>query len=225
MEHINFDNIADFCENIVDEFTELEKPEFNCISVIARYEYAKKIIQELILSGLEINSITDFAPFEQDGYDDEYIITIDEYGIWVQPEKYKDCDGKYGEYINVFSDICYVMNDSNISILNYINHTSNEVFIVKLTDHERCNDCDYENCNCHDETYLHTSEDEDGNAHGFTASRSDGDSYMSYSYYSSDELSHEDIQKMLKAVGFQIIGYVIEESVCKCLRDKFADSE
>lgn len=43
---------------------------------------------------------------------------------------------------------------------------------------------------------------ENGNAHGFTASRSDGDSYMSYSYYSSDELSHEDIQKMLKAFGF-----------------------
>ena len=148
MEHINFDNIADFCEKIVDEFVELENPEFNCINVIARYEYAKKIIQELILSGLEINSITDFAPFEQDGYDDEYIITIDEYGIWVQPEKYKDCDGKYGEYINVFSDICYVMNDSNISILSYINHTSNEVFIVKLTDHERCNDCDYENYCC-----------------------------------------------------------------------------
>ena len=148
MKYTNFDNIADFCENIVDEFAELENPEFNCINVIARYEYAKKIIQELILSGLEINSITDFAPFEQDGYDDEYIITIDEYGIWVQPEKYKDCDGKYGEYINVFSDICYVMNDSNISILNYINHTSNEVFIVKLTDHERCNDCDYENYCC-----------------------------------------------------------------------------
>ena len=35
-----------------------------------------------------------------------------------------------------------------------------------------------------------------------TASRSDGDSYMSYSYYSSDELSHEDIQKMLKVFGF-----------------------
>lgn len=148
MKYTNFDNIADFCENIVDEFAELENPEFNCINVIARYEYAKKIIQELILSGLEINSITDFAPFEQDGYDDEYIITIDEYGIWVQPEKYKDCDGKYGEYINVFSDICYVMNDSNISILNYINHTSNEVFIVKLTDNERCNDCDYENYCC-----------------------------------------------------------------------------
>ena len=50
--------------------------------------------------------------------------------------------------------------------------------------------------------YLHTSEDEYGNTHGFTASKSDGDSYMSYSYYSSDELSHEDIQKMLKAFGF-----------------------
>ena len=52
------------------------------------------------------------------------------------------------------------------------------------------------------ETSTMFSVDEDGNAHGFTASRSDGDSYISYSYYSSDELSHEDIQKMLKAFGF-----------------------
>ena len=63
-------------------------------------------------------------------------------------------------------------------------------------------DGECENCPAHDETYLHTSEDEDGNTHGFTASKSDGDSYMSYSYYSSDELSHEDIQNILKAFGF-----------------------
>ena len=46
------------------------------------------------------------------------------------------------------------------------------------------------------------SEDENGNTHGFTVSKSDCNSYMSYSFYSSDELSHEDIQKMLNTFGF-----------------------
>ena len=91
--------------------------------------------------------------------------------------------------------------DGDISqdIINYCVNEDKEVILFGQED-----DCDGDckNCNCHDETYLHTSEDEDGNTHGFTASRSDGDSYMSYSYYSSDELSHEDIQKMLKAFGF-----------------------
>ena len=78
-----------------------------------------------------------------------------------------------------------------------------EVYIDENDCEDNC-DCDEdcENCDCHNETYLHTSEGEDGNTHGFTASRSDGESYMSYSYYSSDKLSHEDIQKMLKAFGF-----------------------
>ena len=53
-----------------------------------------------------------------------------------------------------------------------------------------------------DDSYVHLSDDNDGNTHGFTASKSDGDSYVSYSYYTSDDLSQDDIQKMLKAFGF-----------------------
>ena len=99
------------------------------------------------------------------------------------------------------TDIFYIDMDGDISqdIINYCVNEDKEVILFGQED-----DCDGDckNCPAHDETYLHTSEDEDGNTHGFTASKSDGDSYMSYSYYSSDELSHEDIQKMLKAFGF-----------------------
>ena len=97
-----------------------------------------------------------------------------------------------------------VMHDIKQNIIDYCVNEDKEVILFGQED-DCDGDCECENCNCHDETYLHTSEDEDGNTHGFTASRADGDSYMSYSYYSSDELSHEDIQKMLKAFGFQIV--------------------
>lgn len=91
--------------------------------------------------------------------------------------------------------------DIKQDVIDYCVNEDKEVILFGQED-DCDGDCDCENCPAHDETYLHTSEDEDGNAHGFTASRSDGDSYMSYSFYSSDELSHEDIQKMLKAFGF-----------------------
>lgn len=99
------------------------------------------------------------------------------------------------------TDIFYIDMDGDIeqNIINYCVNWDKEVILFGQEDN--C-DGDCENCSVHDETYLHTSEGEDGNTHGFTACRSDGDSYMSYSYYSSDELSHEDIQKMLKAFGF-----------------------
>ncbi len=124
----------------------------------------------------------------------EYLVSVDNDGyVTVLPiEEFKIIDN---------TDILYIDMDGDIeqNIIDYCVNEDKEVILFSQEDN--C-DGDCENCNCHDDTYLHTSEDEDGNAHGFTASRSDGDSYMSYSYYSSDELSHEDIQKMLKAFGF-----------------------
>ena len=114
--------------------------------------------------------------------------------IWCEPVR------RDKGYIFIEADVVYIFGDCNSKIIPKIE--SDEVYEVGIgEDYDDC-DGDCENCDCHNDTYLHTSEDEDGNTHGFTASRSDGDSYMSYSFYSSDELSHEDIQKILKAFGF-----------------------
>ena len=43
---------------------------------------------------------------------------------------------------------------------------------------------------------------EDFDTHGFTASRGDDNGYYSFSYYTSDSLSEEDIHSMLKKFGF-----------------------
>lgn len=161
------------------------------VGVVVNKEMAEYILDNLIrLDETSIKEI-DLVDYMNIG---EYLVSIDDNGvITVVPIK------DFGVLDK--TDIFYIDMDGDISqdIIDYCVNEDKEVILFGQED-----DCDgdCENCSVHDETYLHTSEDEDGNTHGFTASRSDGDSYMSYSYYSSDELSHEDIQEMLKAFGF-----------------------
>ena len=163
------------------------------VGVIVNKELAEYILDILIrLDETSIKEI-DLVDYMNIG---EYLVSVDDNGvITVVPiEDFGVLDK---------TDIFYIDMDGDIE-QNIIDYCVNEYKEVILFGQEDNCDGDCKNCNCHDETYLHTSEDEDedGNTHGFTASKSDGDSYRSYSYYSSDELSHEDIQKMLKAFEF-----------------------
>lgn len=162
------------------------------VGVIVNKELAEYILDNLIrLDETSVKEI-DLVDYMNIG---EYLVSVDNGGvITVIPIE------DFG--VHDKTDIFYIDMDGDIeqNIIDYCVNEDKEVILFGQED-DGC-DSDCENCNCHDETYLHTSEDKDGNTHGFTASKSDGDSYMSYSYYSSDELSHEDIQKMLKAFGF-----------------------
>lgn len=192
---LHFENYEDFACAVSDTYDRVKSDdEYNSVDIVAKYEDVKEIIRELVGIGYGIAFIDKFGNPEWDGYDDSFVISLLDDDIWCEPVKRDD------KYIFVEADVVYIFDDCNSKIIPKIE--ADEVYEVEIgNEYDDCNgDC--ENCNCHNETYLHTSEDEDENTHGFTASRSDGDSYMSYSYYSSDELSHEDIQKMLKAFGF-----------------------
>ena len=188
----DYEDFACVVSNTYDRIKSDDK--YNSIDVVAKYEDAKEIIRELIGIGYGIAFIDKFGNPEWDGYDDAFVISLLDDEIWCEPVK------RDNGYIFIEADVVYIFDDCNSKIIPKIE--ADEVYEVGIgNEYDDC-DGDCENCPAHDETYLHTSEDEDGNTHGFTASRSDGDSYMSYSYYSSNELSHEDIQKMLKAFGF-----------------------
>ena len=161
------------------------------VGVFVNKEIAEYILDNLIR--LDETSIKEIDLVDYMNID-EYLVSVDDGGvITVVPiEDFGVLDK---------TDIFYIDMDGDIE-QNIIDYCVNEDKEVILFGQEDDCDGDCKNCHVHDETYLHTSEDEYGNTHGFTASKSDGDSYMSYSYYSSDELSHEDIQKMLKAFGF-----------------------
>lgn len=192
---LHFEDYEDFTCTVSDVYNKVRSDdEYNSIDIVAKYKDAKEIIRELVGIGYDIAFINELADPEWDGYDDAFVISLLDDEIWCEPVKRDE------GYIFVEADVVYIFDDCNSKIIPKIE--ANEVYEVGIgNEYDDC-DGDCENCPAHDETYLHTSEDEDGNTHGFTASRSDGDSYMSYSYYSSNELSHEDIQKMLKAFGF-----------------------
>ena len=50
--------------------------------------------------------------------------------------------------------------------------------------------------------HVEYSKDKNGDLHGFSASKYDGNSHYSYSVYTSDKLSVRDIQSLLQEVGF-----------------------
>lgn len=192
---LHFEDHENFACAVSDAYDKVKSnDEYNSVDVVAKYEDVKDIIRELVGIGYNIAFINELADPEWDGYDDAFVISLLDDEIWCEPVKRDE------GYIFVEADVVYIFDDCNSKIIPKIE--ADEVYEVGIgNEYDDC-DGDCENCPAHDETYLHTSEDEDGNTHGFTASRSDGDSYMSYSYYSSNELSHEDIQKMLKAFGF-----------------------
>ena len=164
------------------------------VGVIVNKEIAEYIMEELLaLDETTVREI-DLVDYLDTN---EYLVSVDDFGeITVVPIEDLDVLNK--------TDIFYIDMDGDIKqdVIDYCVNEDKEVILFGQEDDCEC-DGECENCpsSC-DETYLHTSQDKDENTHGFTASKSDGDSYMSYSYYSSDELSHEDIQKMLKAFGF-----------------------
>lgn len=190
-EDIQMIDLKDKVEDIVEIYINRLYHTDKTVGVVVNKELAEYIMLELFALDETSFREVDLVDYMNIG---EYLVSVDNNGvITVVPiEDFGVLDK---------TDIFYIDMDGDISqdIIDYCVNEDKEVILFGQED-----DCDgdCENCPVHDETYLHTSEDEDGNTHGFTASRSDGDSYMSYSYYSSDELSHEDIQKMLKAFGF-----------------------
>ncbi len=192
-EAIDMLDLNDKVEDIIDIYISRIYHTDKTVGIIVNKEFAEYIMGNLL-------DFDDTSVKEIDLVDrlntNEYLVSVDNDGyVTVLPiEEFKIIDN---------TDILYIDMDGDIeqNIIDYCVNEDKEVILFSQEDNCEC-DGECKNCPVHDENYLHTSEDENGNAHGFTASRSDGDSYMSYSYYSSDELSHEDIQKMLKAFGF-----------------------
>lgn len=190
-ENIEMIDLVNKAEDITDIYINRLYHTDKTVGIVVNKEVAEYILDELVKideTSIKKADLVDYMEV------DEYLVSVDDDG-------YITCVPIEDFVVLDKTDIFYIDMDGDIKqdIIDYCVNEDKEVILFGQED-----DCDGDckNCPAHDETYLHTSEDEDGNTHGFTVSKSDGDSYMSYSYYSSDELSHEDIQKMLKAFGF-----------------------
>jgi hypothetical protein len=190
MEILDLYDKAEISEIFIERLYTTEKT----VGVIADRELIAYIMDNVF--ALEETSV-EYLDFSKN-LDMEYLIYVDNDGhTTVTPvDEYSILDPV---------DIVYVDMDGSIGqdTIDYCVNEDKEVILFGDSEEDNCEcDGDCENCHMNDEVYLLTSKGDDGNVHGFTASKSDGNSYFSYSYYSTDELEDKDIQSMLKAFGF-----------------------
>ena len=218
---ITFDETEDIVDIFINKVYHTDKT----IALITDKELVEYAMDKLLNDDCIIVKRVDL---ELDGEDAEYMISVDDDGYMVvQPvEYYDDKYFKDIEYAFVDMDGCVdqmtiddlLDRDVEIVLFGYEDDFSDE-FEDDFSDRIciDCCDCVDEDCprkcvvGCKDnektdnvkkDEHVEYSKDKDGDLHGFTASKSDGNSYYSYSVYTSDKLSVRDIQSLLQEVGF-----------------------
>ena len=109
MKNLYFDDFEDFSCVIADTYDALDYDEED-ITIIAKYEEAKEIISELSCIGYSLESIRMSRP-EWENYHDEYLISLNNDGIWCEPMK---LDGKY---LTDESTITYILDNCSSKVI------------------------------------------------------------------------------------------------------------
>ena len=135
MKNLYFDDFEDFSCVIADKFDELYKENFEDIAVIAKPDEAKEIFKELVCMGYDICNIT-YERIDWDGYDDEYILSMNHDGIWL--EKFKREDGKY---LTDESTITYILDNCSSKVIPYCKGKIVYEVTVGIDEDDEC-DCD-----------------------------------------------------------------------------------
>ena len=136
MKNLYFDDFEDLACDIADNFDELNKEEFEDIAVIAKPDEVKEIFKELICMGYDICNIT-YERIDWDGYDDEYILSMNHDGIWL--EKFKKEDDKY---LTDESTITYILDDCSSKVIPYCKGKAVYEVTVGI------DECDCDDCEC-----------------------------------------------------------------------------
>lgn len=194
-------DVSELAELLIFEDEEL-KESGKIVSALCKYDLARALIKELILCGYDLKSI-DIEPDEYCDYVGEYSVELVEDGVVCEKVRYEE------KFLWDGSDVSYFAGDVNsLFIKRYTEEgTTVKYFEMKESegDSEDDSECNYDCANCDyysEKPLIHVSDGDDGEHHGFTASKSDGNSYHSYSYYSTESLGMDDIHRMLNEVGF-----------------------
>lgn len=211
--------VSELLEAMIDTFDlwDTGDDDYPAITAYGKYEVIKELLEEFIANGFEINGSICLEDPCSTGYEKEFALYLTEDGVSVC-KIFED-----GRYLNEYPDVAFVHEDCNSKMLKNIE--SRMIFefafddeleddIEDDYDESCCDDCDCYECDnrlrsdkikCHEsvpEKYVDYSKDENGDLHGFTVSKGDGNSYMTYSLYTSDKLSMKDIQSLLQEKGF-----------------------
>lgn len=183
MDIINVDEYEDIIDILLNRLLNTEKT----VGIVVNKEFAEYITSILLkIPETSIKEI-DFI----DWYN------INEYLVYINNDGYVTAVPIDDKVVLDNADIIYINMDGDIKqdVIDYCINEDKEVILFGLTDDCNC-DGDCENCIGHDYDVYKLDDDY---MHGFTASKTDDSSYVSYSYYTTEDLSDKDIEKILKA--------------------------
>jgi len=224
MDRIDYCCYSEFIEDVLYSVDHVNFEECENVSIIAKYDEAVTIVEYLLCNDIVIHAITMLEPEYFGGYDKEFIITVDEDGICVEP-MWGDA---YGErpagYLYDESTVCYVFGNCHRQVLDYIDTKVvievNIGFDEDECDYDDCEDCDKEDiedvfkCNgdcasCdmnedfeYNAKIQHNPKKEtikmDDDMKGFSIATSDDYGYSSFSFHSTDENLVKEMLKIYK---------------------------
>lgn len=174
------------------------------VTVVADKELAVSVMKELLD---DYNAILDFAEVNEYEYDKEYFVSLSEdsdddcYHVAIEQAYNYDKNMYFGTggHVLFHED---VNSKAYIQIKNHGDTESGcDWFVIGEDEEADCNDCchsDNASCSCSKDTECSDNE----NLHGFTITKSDGDSYIDFSIHTTDKMSKDDIRSFLKEIGF-----------------------
>ena len=179
---LTFDEIEDIVDIFIDKIRHADET----VALIANKDLVECVMEDIIYDDYFSVKRVDL---ELD--DVEYMISVDGDGnIVVQPIEYYD--DKY------FNDIEYAFVDMDgcVEQMTIDNLLDRDIPIV-LFGHEDSYECDCKVCKSKNKEL---DIDEDG--HSFSISKVNENGYSSYSFYSSEKIDKNDIEKILKIIEF-----------------------
>ena len=161
MKNLYFDDFEDLACDIADKFDRLDKENFEDVAVIAKPNEVKEIFKELVCIGYDICNIT-YERIDWDCYDDEYILSMNHDGIWL--EKFKREDGKY---LTDESTITYILDNCSSKVIPYCKGK----IVYEVTVGNEDDECDCDECDDCEEGFT---------INGEPATKEEFDSYTSH---------------------------------------------
>lgn len=141
MKDLSFKTVEGFCRQVSQTYKNMKPDdEFDIkdLSIVAKYDEASVIVNELVRCGYDIHSMHLEDP-ECDGYDDEYIISlcsVDGKDIWCEPMVRKN------GYINDESGCIFVMDNCSSHVISHLNSDYiYEVHVDEFDDYEDDDEC------------------------------------------------------------------------------------
>lgn len=140
MERLVFKDYREFVNGVIAKYNELkELDELGDISVIAKYDDVKQILKELLKHDYNLEDIS-LKGSEYHDYEDEYVLTLLEDGIWLEPIV---CDGVY---LMCYASAIYLLDNCSSRMIPCCN--GEIVYEVGIGEEETQEKCTCDKCEC-----------------------------------------------------------------------------